>query len=325
MVDFFDNIKITTIGGGTGNSNLLRGLKIHFSNISTIVAMTDNGGNSGFLRENFGVVPPGDVRACIAALSTNSDFDRFINYRFDKGSLNGVSVGNLMLTALNDINGDFYTAVKTLTKMSLTAGDVLPISTDNIDIVAEFEDGTTIKGEKEISSFISKYNRINRVYIEPLTAKPLYESIQRILESDIILIAPGSLFTSTLANLIFDEVKEALNKTNAKIYYVMNIMTQSYETFNFRVIDHINMILKHCNGIKIEGVFVNNGYIDSEIIEKYKREKSVPIKMTDEEKLIIKNMGINIIENNYVNIENECIRHNVSVVVNDLLEIFKER
>lgn len=316
------DLKITTIGGGTGHSHILKFLKKDFNDIVAIVAVSDNGGNSGLLRRNLGILPPGDIRACISALIEDEKYEKLMKYRFTTGELEGLSLGNLILAAMTDIKGDFLNAIDEVSSMFSIVGEVLPISIDDIDIVAEYSDGTLIKGESEISLFREKDNRIKRIYIEPITAKPLKNAIDRIYNSDIIIIPPGSLFTSIIPNLVFNDIAEALRNTKAKIYYIMNIMTQSYETYNFRVIDHINMILEHSEGINIDTVFVNNGYIDNKIKDKYKKEKSVPIRMNFEEKEKIKKLGINLIENNYVLEKDELIRHNVKKLIYNILKMY---
>lgn len=321
MVEY--NYKITTIGGGTGNSHILKELKNQFSDISAIVAMTDNGGNSGFLRDELGIVPPGDIRACICALSENENFANLLKYRFNKGSLDGTSMGNLMLAAITELENDFYTAVKKLSLMASTKGNVIPISVENINLVARLENGEVISGEKEIALAVKKYNRITDIHIDPKEAIPLEDATNRIEQSDILLIAPGSLYTSIIPNLIFSDVQNALKNTKAKVYYIMNIMTQSYETYNFRVIDHINEILKYSKYLNIDTVLVNNGFIPVSIVDKYKIEKSVPIKLSDFERDKILDLGINIVENDYVMIENEFIRHNVKVLIKDIIERYR--
>lgn len=318
------NYKITTIGGGTGNSHILRELKKEFSNISAIVAMTDNGGNSGFLRDELGMVPPGDIRACIGALSDDENFENLIKYRFSKGSLNGTSMGNLMLAAITEMKKDFYDAVKLLSSMASIKGNVIPISIEDINLVAELENGDVISGEKEIALSVKKNNRIKNISIYPENSKPLDDAIKRIEESDIILIAPGSLYTSIIPNLIFKEVQDAFKKTNAKVYYIINIMTQSYETYNFKVIDHINEILKYSKGLRINTVFINNGFIPFDIVDKYKSEKSVPIKLSESDREKINDLGINIVENDYVVLQDNLIRHNVDSLIKDMLKELKE-
>lgn len=312
------NLKVTTIGGGTGHSHLISGLKDYFDDLVALVAVSDNGGNSGFLRENFDIVPPGDIRACLSAFSNNDNLKKIMNYRFEDGILNGQSLGNLILVAMSKINGDFLSGIKEISKTLDIKGKVYPISLDNINIVAEFTNGEIIKGETEISNFRIKNNRINRIFIDPLDSKPLQLAVDRIYESDIIILAPGSLFTSIIPNLIFEDIKEAFKNTKAKIYYVMNIMTQSFETFNFRPLDHINMILKHCEGIKLDTVFINNGVISKELLEKYKLENSVPVKINDFERNTLNEMGIKIIEDDFIQLNKGVIRHNVKLLLEKL-------
>jgi len=285
---------IVTIGGGSGLSTLLRGLKQYPVNITAIVAVSDDGGSSGKLRNELGVLPPGDIRNCLVALSEEENLmTKLFNYRFPKkGSLSNHSFGNLFLTALNNVSGGFDKAIVNASNVLAIKGKVLPVSLENVVLNAELIDGTKVFGETNISK--SK-KAISTVEIFPKNAKSSKQVTDAILNADYIILGPGSLYTSIIVNLLFKDVIAALKKTKAKKIYVCNIMTQVGETTNFKLSDHINAIEKHSYKGIIDIALVNNGKIQPSVAKRYEKEKSIPVVIDKNE---VKN--VKIVEKNFI-------------------------
>ncbi|KXB67847.1 hypothetical protein HMPREF3181_00101 [Parvimonas sp. KA00067] len=321
-----EDIKITTIGGGTGSSTILKGLKKYFKDITAIVTVADDGGSSGMLREDLGVIPPGDIRACLISLAnTEKSMERLMNYRFKEGNLKGQNFGNLFLVAMADIYKDFVLGIEETSNILAITGKVLPVTLDNIKLFAELENGEIIEGESNITALNledKNSSRIDRVFISPKFAKPLNEVVYEIYNSDIILIGPGSLYTSVIPNLLISEIGDALVNTKAKICFVLNVVNQSTETFNYKVIDHLNAIYKHCEGIKIDTIIVNNEKISDEINIKYKRKSASQLLLTDEEREYLKKLKIRVLEEKLVSKTSGYSRHNEDKLARLILENF---
>ena len=268
--------KIVAIGGGTGLSMLLKGIKRVTNNITAVVTVGDDGGSSGRLREEMGVLPPGDIRNCIAALADNEDLiTKLFQYRFNTGEgLKGHSFGNLFLTALCSITGDMVRAVKESSNVLSIRGRVLPSTLDNMKLAAEYEDGTIVHGESAIPE---EHKKIKRLFTEPEHCKPLEDVIEAIKDADLIILGPGSLYTSVIPNLLIKEISEEVIKSNAKKIYVCNIMTQPGETDNYAVSDHINALYKHAGSNKlIDAVLVNN-VLPKNMADKYEQCGQMPV------------------------------------------------
>ena len=268
--------KIVAVGGGTGLSMLLKGIKKITNNITAVVTVGDDGGSSGRLREEMGVLPPGDIRNCIAALADDEDLvTKLFQYRFKSGEgLEGHSFGNLFLTALYSITGDMVRAVKESSNVLSIRGRVLPSTLDDMRLAAEFEDGTIVHGE---SSIPEVHKKIKRLFTEPADCKALEDVILAIKDADLIILGPGSLYTSVIPNLLIKEISEEIVKSSAKKIYVCNIMTQPGETDNFAVSDHINALYKHANSDKlIDAVLVNN-VLPQNMADKYEKCGQMPV------------------------------------------------
>lgn len=315
--------KIVTIGGGTGNSILLRGVKNFTSNITTIVTVADDGGGSGVLREDLGMLPPGDIRNCLVALAnTEPIMEKLINYRFSNGQLKGQSLGNLLIAAMNDICGDFNEAIKEISNVLAITGKVLPMTLDNVKLFAELEDGSTIEGESNIT-FLNRKNggKIKRVYTSPKLILPLKESIDSIMDADIVLLGPGSLYTSIIPNLLVTDISQALKKTKAEVVYILNIMTQPGETNDYSVTDHVAAIIDHANSNIIDKIVVNSKEVDKYAKYRYKSiENSTPIYLTDEDREDMKELGIEIIEADICDISYDYIVHDPNKLMKAILE-----
>ena len=301
--------KIVVIGGGTGLSTILKGLKSITNNLTAVVTVGDDGGSSGRLRDEFGVLPPGDIRNCIAALG---DEDALINelfqYRFKKGTgLEGHSFGNLFLSVLCEITGDMFSAVKESSKVLAIRGRVLPSTLDDMRLVAQMEDGRVIQGESNIPEAGGK---IKRLFCEPENPKALKEVIEAIKSADIILMGPGSLYTSVIPNLLIDEIAKTISKSKAHKAYICNVMTQPGETDGYTVSDHVKAILKHAKYENIiDTVFINNE-LPENLAEKYEMAGSFPVKYDKEEikKLKLKVIGRKLIEED----KDGFVRHSYS-------------
>ena len=315
--------KIVTIGGGTGNSILLRGVKNFTSNITTIVTVADDGGGSGVLREDLGMLPPGDIRNCLVALAnTEPIMEKLINYRFSNGQLKGQSLGNLLIAAMNDICGDFNEAIKEVSNVLAITGKVLPMTLDNVKLFAELEDGSTIEGESNIT-FLNRKNggKIKRVFTSPKLLLPLKESIDSIMDADIVLLGPGSLYTSIIPNLLVTDISKVLKETKAEVVYILNIMTQPGETNGYSVTDHVVAIINHANSNIIDKIVVNSKEVDKYAKYRYKSiENSTPIYITDEDRENMEKLGIEIIEADICDISYDYIVHDSNKLMKTILE-----
>lgn len=267
--------KLVAIGGGTGLSTLLRGLKAYSDNITAIVAMTDNGGSSGRLREELGVLPPGDLRHCLTALAGEEELlTKLFDYRFTAGtSLLGHSFGNLFLTAMAEITGDLEQAIRASSSVLAVRGQVLPATLEAMELVAVLEDGSLVHGESEISKSPSP---IAVVRSEPEAPAALPEAIRAIQEADAIIIGPGSLYTSLAPNLLIPEIVEALLSSKAPRLYVCNVMTQPGETDHYAVSDHVRA-LQRLGGPEIVKDVLVNSELPQRLLEKYEAQGQHPV------------------------------------------------
>lgn len=299
--------RIVAIGGGTGLSTMLRGLKLFTTNITAVVTVADDGGGSGILREDLGILPPGDIRNCILALAnTEPTMEQLLQYRFTKGMLKGQSFGNLFLAAMIGISNSFEEAVKRMSEVLAVSGKVLPVTVEDVRLIAELENSTIIRGESKIPEIQQKENsRIKRIYLEPSPAAPFEEVLVDILNAEAIVLGPGSLYTSVIPNLLVDGICDAIETSKAIKIYVCNIMTQPGETLGYTATDHIKALFDH--GLKsLDYVIVNKGEIPEEYRQRYIRDLSEPVKYDKEE---IEKMGIKVVEEDLVTIKQEYIRH----------------
>lgn len=288
--------KIVAIGGGTGLSTMLKGIKKITNNVTAVVTVGDDGGSSGKLREELGVLPPGDIRSCIAALADDEDMvAKLFQYRFkDCAGLSGHSFGNLFLTAMCSITGDMVRAVMESSKVLSIRGRVLPSTLDDMRLVAEMQDGTIIRGESNIPESGKK---IKRLFSEPRNCKALEDVIWAINEADLIILGPGSLYTSVVPNLLIKDIAKAVNDSKAKKIYVCNIMTQPGETDSFTVSDHIKTLYQHAKYDKIIDAVLVNNELPEALLAPYKDAGSVPVVVDTQE---INKLGIEIVQKNLI-------------------------
>ena len=320
MMNMVDEPKVVVIGGGTGLSTMLRGLKKYTSNITAIVTVGDDGGGSGKLREDLGMLPPGDIRNCILALAnTEPLMQDLLQYRFTEGSLKGQSFGNLFLAAMAGISENFEDAVQKMSSVLAVKGKVLPVTLDDMKLVAELENGEIVEGESRIpSEVILNKTKIKRLSIKPIDAKPLDEALRAISEADIIIMGPGSLYTSIIPNLLVKGIPEALCKSKAIKVYISNVMTQPGESDDFNVSDHLKVLMSYGVADKIDYVIANNGQIPSYIEEKYAKESSRLVKLDYEN---ISKLNVNIIEADLILIAKRYVKHNAEALAEIIMNI----
>jgi len=319
-----DEAKIVVIGGGTGLSTILRGLKVFTNNITAIVTVADDGGGSGVLRHDLGMLPPGDIRNCILALAdTEPVMEELLQYRFKEGILKNQSFGNLFLAAMDGISENFMEAVKKMSYVLAVKGKVLPVSLDKITLKAKLKNGQIVSGESNIpKAVIDSRSGIDSVFIEPKNAKALYEAVIAIREADIVILGPGSLYTSIIPNILVNEISDELYKTKAVKVYISNIMTQRGETDGYNVSEHINAILNHAGKDIIDYVIVNTGTIDKGLEKRYLEEESLIVNFCEK---AINNLNIKIIKGDFVKVKDEHVRHDAdklsSVIMKNFISI----
>ncbi|AZV55383.1 gluconeogenesis factor YvcK family protein [Clostridium sp. AWRP] len=316
--------KIVAIGGGTGLSTMLRGLKYYTSNITAIVTVADDGGGSGDLREDLGMLPPGDIRNCIMALAdTEPLMEDLLQYRFKDGRLKNQSFGNLFLAAMDGISGNFEEAVHKMSSVLAVTGKVMPVTLDNLTLKARLKDGSIVEGESNIpQKALERNSPIDKVFIEPRDARALKEAVEAIKEADAVILGPGSLYTSVIPNLLVGDIANALQNTNAVKLYVSNIMTQPGETDGFSVEDHIRAIFNHVGAPIIDYVIINVGKINTELEGKYKEEESHLVKINED---LVDSMGVKVIEGDFISIKNGLIRHNSEKLASILIETIMDK
>lgn len=310
--------KVVVLGGGTGQSTLLKGLKLFPIDISAVVSVCDDGRSTGRLREEFNTFAVGDIRQVIAALSeTEPLFEKLLNYRFETTSdLNGHAVGNLLLTALCNITGNTQEGIETLGKVLKIKGKVLPFTLESPTLIGRMEDGSIIRGEHNITE---SHQKIEEVYYEN-DVKVNPNVIKAIREADLIILSMGSLYTSIIPDLLSKEILNTIDKSKAKIMYVCNMMTQPGETDDYKVSDHVNTLNKYLGKKKIDIVIANNGEIPKKVLEKYETEEQKDQVIFDEENL----KDIKVITGNYVTIVNNIIRHRVAKLSVDIYDYLLE-
>ena len=319
--------KIVAIGGGTGLSMLLRGIKKITNNITAIVTVGDDGGSSGRLREQMGVLPPGDIRNCIAALADDDDIvTKLFQYRFKTGQgLEGHSFGNLFITAMTAICGDMVSAIKESSKVLLIRGRVLPATCDDMKLYAKMEDDSIVRGESNIPE---AGKRIMQLCCEPANCKPGPDVIDAIKNADLIILGPGSLYTSVISNFLVKDITRAIWAAKAKKIYVCNAMTQVGETDNYSVSDHVKTIFDHVRLDDVDdskknffdAVLVNNT-MPGNLAEKYEQAGSLPVEIDITE---LRKLGIEVVERSLLEDNKEgYVRHNCSKVAKAIYYWYK--
>lgn len=316
------NPKILVIGGGTGLSTLLNGIKNYSSEITALVTMADDGGGSGVLRRSFGMLPPGDVRNCLLALSDiEPEMNTLLSHRFEKGELKGQSFGNLFLLAMNEIYGSFEEAVKMASSILRVKGTVMPITVNDVNIEATYDDKSKAFGESILPAEAIKDNKkIKRVELCPKDVEPLDGVITAINKADIILIGPGSLYTSIIPNLLVKGVTEAIISSPAKKIYVQNVMTQHGETDGMSVKDHVEAIFEHSDKI-FDSIIINNKVLSEDLKKKYQEEYQEQIFLTDGDKKFLEEEAIDYIEGDCLD-GGDYARHDSEKLSNMIIDYY---
>jgi len=273
--------RIVVIGGGTGLSVLLKGLKEYSHNLTAVVTVTDDGGSSGRIRE-MGLLPPGDIRRCLVALAqTETLMDQVFQHRFQEGDgIAGHNLGNLLIAALTNITGDFVGAIKEVSKVLAVQGQVLPATAELVTLGATMDDDTVVMGETSITG-ASK--AVREVFLVPPDCQVVPEALQAIEEAEVIILGPGSLYTSIIPNLLVPEIGNAIRSTRAVTIFVANIMTQPGETTGYSVSDHLDAVSQHIGAGYIDYVVVNDAPIDEERLSRYRQEDSEPVRFNSAE------------------------------------------
>ena len=299
--------KVVVLGGGTGSSALLRGLKEFPIDLTAIVSVCDDGNSTGVLREEFNIPAVGDIRRVLVSLSeTEPLVMELFNYRFrTKSDLDGHTVGNLLLTASSEITGNLSEGIEALSKIFNLKGKVVPLTEENVVLMGEMGDGAIIEGEHHITQY---KNSVKRVFYKE-KPQPTKDAVKAIKEADLIVLSMGSLFTSIIPNLICEEIIEAIDSSKGKIMYVCNMVTQPGETEEFKVSDHVKLLNQYLGKRKIHVVVANNGKIDEDMAKRYESlEQKDPVELDRKE---TKSMVEKIIADDYVIVKNNLLRHNV--------------
>lgn len=296
--------RVVAVGGGTGLAALLRGLKTHTSNLTAVVTMADDGGSSGLLRRDMGMPPPGDLRSCLVALADDeSMMSRLFQYRFpEDGGLHGHSFGNLFMAALSEVTGDFEHAVRESTRVLKVRGRVLPSTLDDVVLHAQLEDGGRVSGQ----SVITKGDLPpRRVWLTPEAPHAVPQALAAITRADLVVLGPGSLYTSVIPNALVPEVRQALADARAWVVYVCNVMTEPGETDYYSAADHLDALHRHGLAGCVDAVLVNDAPLSPTALANYRRTGAAPVSVDAER---IRAMGVKVIRAP-VAVEDEVVRH----------------
>jgi len=310
-------LKIVSIGGGTGLSTLLRGLKKSSADLAAIVTVTDDGGSSGRLRDEFGVLPPGDIRNCLIALSEDETLmARLFRYRFNSGGdLNDHSFGNLFLTAMSGVTGDFAEAVRLTSGVLAINGVIYPSTNSSVRLRGQFDDGTWVDGETRI---VADPRPIRKIELYPPNTAPLTDALRAIHAADVITLGPGSLYTSLIPNMLVGEVAETIRASTATKIYIQNIMTQPGETDGYMLAEHITALSEHCGGnLLFPNVIVNSGLPSASILKRYEAEGASLVRYNRD---VLNKMGLRIMERDLL-AEDGVIRHDPDRLARAVLEM----
>ena len=316
--------RVAVIGGGHGLSNMLRGLKRYTENISAIVTVADDGGGSGMLRQDLGMPPPGDIRNCLEALAnTEPLMSELMHYRFTEGSLAGQSFGNLFLAALNGISTSFDAAVSRMSQVLAITGRVLPVTTADVQLEAEFENGASVVGESKIFYCKKKEDcRITKVRLIPEHPRALPEAVEAIREADMIILGPGSLYTSIIPNLLVDGIVEAILQSDALKVYVANVMTQEGETEGYTASDHIAAIFQHSAPGLFDLCLTNSSPVPPDVAARYAQEGAEPLRY-DAGRCAA--LGVELVSRPIATVENGYVRHQSENLARELIQLHAER
>ena len=313
--------KVVVIGGGTGLSTLLRGLKRYTANLTAIVTVSDDGGGSGMLRRDIGILPPGDIRHCMEALANAEPvMTDLLKYRFTEGSLKGQCFGNLLLAALDGITGSFEEAVRQMSHVLAITGRVLPVTGADVQLEAVFENGSSIVGESSIFAFKKEQDcRISRVALIPERPAALPDALEAIARADLILLGPGSLYTSVIPNLLVDGICEAIHASKAMKAYIMNIMTQDGETEGYSGQAHVQALFDHGGAGLFDHCLINSRTIPPHMLEAYDLEGASP---TQVDTKALEAMGVTAFHAPVARWANGLVRHDPDDLAQAIMEMY---
>jgi len=312
--------RIVTLGGGTGLAVLLTGLKEYTSNISAIVTVADDGGSSGRIRQEFDILPPGDIRNCLVALADAPALMRdLFQFRFETSSdLKGHSFGNLFITVMTRLTGDFEKAIKETSKVLALRGQVIPSTLNNVVLVAQYKDGSTMVGEEQIPK---SHKTISRIALNPQYPQATPDAIKAIKEAQVIVLGPGSLYTSIIPNLLIREITDAIVASPAVKVYISNVMTQPGETDGYTVSDHIKALTAHSHPRILDYCIVNTGEASGDILKRYVEQGS---RLVANDRKKAESMGYRVIEDDFGVVEDGVIRHDPAKLAKIILGLLEE-
>ena len=315
---------IVAIGGGTGLSTMLRGLKKYTKNLTAIVTVSDDGGGSGMLRRDIGMLPPGDIRHCMESLAnTEPVMQQLLTYRFESGTLRGQCFGNLLLAALNGVTGSFDEAVRSMGQVLAISGTVIPVTTTDVRLTATFENGAYVVGESNIFGFKKQQDcRIDHVELLPAHPKALPDALDAIAAADLILLGPGSLYTSIMPNLLTEGVARAVAQSDAFRIYVLNVMTQDGETEGYTASDHIGALFSNSGERLFDWCLANDREIPAELLKKYGAEGAEPVRVDE---AAVHELGVGLLRAPVAGWASGYVRHDPDALASELLRLYREK
>ena len=316
--------QIVAIGGGTGLSNMLRGLKLFSRKLTAIVTMADDGGGSGVLRDELGMPPPGDIRHCLQALAnTEPTMEQLLAYRFSEGCMKGQSLGNLFLAALNDISGSFYGAVQKLGEVLAITGRVLPVTAENVRLKAYFDDGTEVLGESKICDFKKLGKRhISRIEMLPQDPAAFKDSIEAIEQADLIVLGPGSLYTSIIPNLLTDGISRAIAQSDALRVYVLNVATEDGETEDYAASDHVRALFAHSQDKLFDYCLANSSPFPETVAQTYSRMGTGQTVVDSEE---LERLGVTTVLCPMLDCIDGYAHHDSKKLAQEIMRLYREK
>lgn len=316
--------KIVMIGGGKGLSNILGGLKEYTHNITSIVSTFDDGGSTGRIMEQVDTLPPGDIRRSLIALSnSNSEMEKLMSYRFKDGKIDNHSLGNLMIVAMTDVMGGFAPAIKAMSNIFNVTGNILPVTLDKTKLCAGLENGEIVVGEDNIRPrVLESKSRIKQIFLKDVSATPAPGVLEAIKDADVIVIGPGSLYTSVICNLLVDDIGKAIIQSKAKKVMIANLMNEPGETLGYTLAKHVNEVERYLGKHVLDYVLVNNGEITEDMIYDFNQGESTPLQIDLEN---IHNRALTVVQEDLVITAPNCIYHDSMRVSEILIEIAKSK
>ena len=312
---------VVVIGGGTGLSTMLRGLKLYTHDLTAIVTMADDGGGSGVLRQELHMPPPGDIRNCIQALAnTEPVMEKLLGYRFTEGSLKGQSLGNLLLAALYETSDSFEDAVRSLSHVLAITGQVLPVTAADVDLAAELMDGSHLFGQSNVGHRPAGGSPIRQLYTVPERVSALPAALDALKRAELIVLGPGSLYTSVIPNLLADGIARAVLESDALRVHILNVMTQPGETEHYTGADHLRTLFRYAGGQAADWCLASSTPIPPEMAERYRREGAEPVRLTETE---AEALGVRLEQADITDWSSGFVRHSPERLAAALMALFR--